>query len=246
METCKNCGAEFDGTFCPQCGQRKNQGRIVLREAARDVLEKYFDLDTPLFRTIRDLFIRPGTLIRNYIFGQRKKYAHPFRYFILVTAIYLIIKSLTGFDPVEAFSQAMGASEMPNPRAPGTKASDFYQEHINSLSLIFVLTLAFFSRLFFRKSGFYFVEYLALSFYTISQYLLILNIIVPFSLLSPKIFLLNYIIVFVYPIYVLVSFHKGNIFWRTAKSILIVLLAWPLYAMLGFMISQLIVTIFAL
>lgn len=243
---CNNCKAEFEGNYCPHCGQRPNSGRIVFRESAKDVLEHYFDFDAPLFRTIRDLFIRPGKLIRNYIYGMRKHYSHPIRYFILVLAIYLIVKNLIGFDPIETFSRAIGAQEMPNPDTTDTKASDFFAEHINSFLPIFAFTLGIFSKLFFWKSKYHFIEHIVLGFYTVSQYMFISIFVILLTLLSPKIFLLNYMIVIGYAAYVFMSFHGG--FWgvRLIKSILGVVLAWLIYAMLGFFLSLIIITSFNL
>jgi len=229
METCKNCGTEFEGNFCPNCGQRPNNGRIVFRESVRDVLEHYFDFDAPLFRTISGLIISPGKVVKEYIKGRRKSYSHPFRYFILVLAIYLIIKNLIDFDPIKTFSEVMGARKMPN-----------------AFLLIYAFTIAVFAKLFNRKSGFYFVEYLSLGFFIVAQYMFFSIFITLSTIISPYFFLLNYFLILVYPSYVLIHFHEGKILSRIFKAFTVSVLAWLLYAFVGQSSAILIVLIFGL
>lgn len=243
---CNNCGTEFEGNFCSNCGQRPNTGRIVFKESVKDVFEHYFDFDAPLFRTIGGLITRPGSLIREYIHGRRKSYSHPFRYFILILAIYLILTNLLGFDPIEVYSEAIGARELPNPNATATKASNYLRDHINSFLLVFAFTLAFYSKIFNRKSGFYFVEYLSLSFFVIAEYLLFSIFVILLTQISVKFFLLNYVIVLLYPMYVLVNFHEGNLAFRILKAFLVAIFAWIGYVIISFTIAFFIVKSFGL
>ncbi|MBO6572390.1 MAG: DUF3667 domain-containing protein [Balneola sp.] len=246
MLVCNNCRTEFEGNFCPNCGQRSNSGRIVFRESVRDVLEHYFDFDAPLIRTVKGLITNPGKLIREYIAGRRKSYSHPFRYFIFVLAIYLILKSFLDFDPIQMVSDLRGVEQVPSPDTTIAKASNYFSNHINAFLLIFALTIALFSKLFNFRSKVYFVEYLTLGFFVIGEYMLFSIFILIASTISAKFFLLNYLVVFLYPVYVLVSFHSGNLFLRILKSLLISVLAWTSYSFLGFTISIFIVKIFGL
>lgn len=246
MIVCNNCGTKFKGNFCPNCGQRPNSGRIVFKETVRDVLEHYFDFDAPLFRTVKGLITNPGNVIQEYIHGKRKKYSHPFRYFILVLAIYLIVKNISGFDPIQTFGEILGAREAPDPNSVITKGSNFFSNHINSFLLIYAFTIAFFSKLFNLKAQYYFIEYLAFGFFVVAQYMFFLVFVMIASFISPYFFLLNYILVFIYPIYVMVNFYKGNLFLKIFKAFLVSILAWSSYAFLGFRISVEIVKIFGL
>lgn len=243
---CNNCGTELSGTFCPSCGQRRNSGRIVLKESAREVLEHYFDFDTPLFRTIKGLTTKPSKIIKEYIFGKRKSYAHPFRYFILVLAVYIIIKNLISFDPIKVFSEVVGAREMPDSNAVSTKGSNFFSSHINSFLFLYTFTLASFAKLFNRKSGFYFIEYLVLGFFVIAQYMFFSIFITLLSNVSPYFFILNYVLILFYPMYVLVTFHEGTMISKTVKAFFVSMLAWFFYALLGQTISIFIVIYFNL
>jgi len=244
METCKNCETKFEGNFCPECGQRPNSGRIIFKDSARDVLEHYFDFDAPLFRTLKGLIVSPGKLIREYIHGKRKKYSHPVRYYVLVLAIYLILQNLIDFDPIQATGEIMGVREQPNPNNPQTKGSYFFRNNINLFLLLYAFFLAVFNKLFFRKSGFYFVEYLALGFFVVAQYIFFTTFVIIGVSISPYIFLFNYFLVLVYPMYVVFRFHEGSWYSRLIKAFFTNFLAWILYVIIGQFISIFIVILF--
>ena len=98
---CLNCDTALrGGDFCSQCGQKATTGRINFRETLNDFLESTFSLKAPLMRTIKLLILNPGKLFREYIDGRRKTYYRPVAFFLLFTAIYLIIKALIHFDPL--------------------------------------------------------------------------------------------------------------------------------------------------
>lgn len=246
MIVCKNCGTKFEGNFCPNCGQRPNTGRIVFRESVRDVLEHYFDFDAPLFRTMKGLIVSPGELIREYIFGKRKKYSHPVRYYILVLAIYLIVQNIIDFDPIKATTEIMGAEQQPNLDSKQTKGSYFFRNNINLFLLFYAFFLAAFNKLFFRKSGIYFIEYLALGFFVVAQYIFFTTFVIIGVSISPYVFLLNYILVLVYPIYIIFKFHDGKWYWKLTKAFFTNLFSWVLYVMAGQTISIFIVIFFDL
>lgn len=46
-----------------------------------------------MFRTIRDLLLRPGYMIRDYLRGMQMAYFPPFKMFFLITALSLVIDS---------------------------------------------------------------------------------------------------------------------------------------------------------
>lgn len=244
--SCKNCGHELTGPWCSACGQKDNKGRILLRDTIREVSSQVFDDKAPLFSTIKELFIRPASMIKDFIGGKRKAYTPPIRYFLLILAVYLVLKGLLSFNPVETFSLAAGQEFQPSPDSVTDKASAFFAEYINIFLIIFAFTLSAFSRLFFRSSGTYFSEYLSLSFYVISQYIFISLFVILGTLWTPKIFLLNYLIVLFYPLAVLYSFHKGNRIWVFLKALCTITLAWILYAFIGHFISVFIVIWFGL
>ena len=86
--TCRNCGTEAPGAFCPSCGQETTlqmpKATTFLREAAG----RYVAFDGRMWRTLFALAFRPGFLTREYLAGRRKRYVRPSR-LVLVLAIVL-------------------------------------------------------------------------------------------------------------------------------------------------------------
>lgn len=86
---CINCGEEFTGRFCPQCGQAGYWNRFSWRQAFLNLLDIWGLGNRPIFRTIRDLFWRPGYMARDYLTGHRQNYFPPFK-LMAVTIVLLI------------------------------------------------------------------------------------------------------------------------------------------------------------
>ena len=72
--TCLCCGTVFHGNFCPVCGQSSKTRRLSMSDIVGHVVMSLAKFDGRLIHTIRDLFTRPGYLIRDYIKGCRAEY----------------------------------------------------------------------------------------------------------------------------------------------------------------------------
>lgn len=255
MEECKNCSRKFSGTFCPDCGQKKNEGTLVLRIIIKDFFEKYWDFDAPFFRTVRELFISPAQMIKSYIRGKRKRYSHPIRYFIAILALFLVTKSVIGFDLINALVDMTGVKH-PSKMAAETARKSFkkflarpiyfFADHLNLFMLLFVFLFSGITRGMFFKSEYTYAEYMTLAFYVLAQYVLFSIGVVFLVKMDPWFYYLNFIFLFFYSIWVLVQFHKGSMIYRIMMSFYTVLISWLLYLVGGFFISQYIVTTFGM
>ncbi len=93
---CLNCGCPLDLTdkFCSNCSQRNTTKQLSINDFFQEFLSSIFTYDSRLRFTIKDLLFKPGTITKNYVRGQRLKYANPFRFFLSVSIIYFIIQGL--------------------------------------------------------------------------------------------------------------------------------------------------------
>lgn len=249
METCKNCDTLTPGNFCPNCGQKSTTAKITFRNLSKDFLATILNLDAPVYKTIARLSTRPGALIRSYIRGKRKSFYNPLRYLVFSMALYLLVKVLIDFDPVATFNAMKGAESSYTVSSstvsePSLDAGQFFSRNINILIFILSFTFAAVAKLFFWRSGITLAEYMVLGLYSVGHYMLIGSMIMLMTLISPKFFILNYLIVLVYFSFVIISFHEGHWLWRSLKGVLAVLFGYFLFAFLGFTISAFILNTF--
>ena len=90
---CCTCGQEYQGSYCPCCGQSARIGRYSFKNALLLFLDVWGMGNRGMFRTLRDLILRPGYLIRDYISGMQMAYFPPFKLLFLLTALLLIVDS---------------------------------------------------------------------------------------------------------------------------------------------------------
>ena len=102
IRTCTNCGEEYTGRFCPQCGQSGVWDRYSWRRVVLNFLDIWGLGNRPMFRTVMELFWRPGYMVRDYLFGHRQLYFPPFKLLAVTMALTLFVNMLTGneFDSV--------------------------------------------------------------------------------------------------------------------------------------------------
>ena len=90
---CLNCGQPLDlsDVYCPYCSQLNSTKALSLKDFIGEFVNSIVSYDSRLRYTVFDLLFRPGRITRNYVEGQRLKYANPFRFFLSVSIIYFIL-----------------------------------------------------------------------------------------------------------------------------------------------------------
>ncbi|MCE2613990.1 DUF3667 domain-containing protein [Flavobacteriaceae bacterium D16] len=237
--TCKNCGAFSSGKYCPDCGQRMAVHKVTFGETFSDLIDTLFSVNAPLFVTLRELIVSPGKLLRNYLGGQRKKYYKPVAFFILTTVLYIVIRTIIGFDPFrnDAFQVQDGADGA----TKFEEARNYFLLNINNLLFIFVFTLAIFSKLFYHRR-YSLAEFLVISFYLLGIYTLLSTIdIVIIQFITDKAQGVRILVMMIYFIYAMLSLLKKPIFVVVLKSIVVYLLSFVFYFAMSYGLSYLIV-----
>jgi hypothetical protein len=91
MKQCRNCQTTFEGTFCPNCGQKDVDLERALGELVGEVLRETLDVDGRAWRTIRALFLRPGELTSEYLLGRRRSYTPPLRLYLAISLAFFVL-----------------------------------------------------------------------------------------------------------------------------------------------------------
>ena len=88
---CATCGTHFKGNYCPRCGQSAIVGRYSFKKALLLFLDVWGLGNRSMFRTVRDLLLRPGYMIRDYLKGMQMAYFPPFKMFFLLAALSVLV-----------------------------------------------------------------------------------------------------------------------------------------------------------
>ena len=139
---CATCGTQFQGNFCPRCGQSAQIGRYSFKKAFLLFLDVWGLGNRGMFSTVRDLILRPGYMIRDYLQGMQMAYFPPFQMFFLLIALSLLVE--TGMNirmenrmemAQEQFAKGMpeaiaGDKNLQEDHAAGTDNSELSSEEL--------------------------------------------------------------------------------------------------------------------
>ena len=96
IHCCSSCGTEYEGNFCPRCGQSASIGRFSFKKAVLLFLDVWGMGNRSMFRSLRDLILRPGYMICDYLSGMQSAYFPPFKmFFVLLTIMFVIDKGFS-------------------------------------------------------------------------------------------------------------------------------------------------------
>ena len=116
--TCRNCGADAPGAYCPSCGQETTialpKAGVFMREAAG----RYVAFDGTMWRTLALLLARPGFLTREYLRGRRVRYVRPARLVLVLAIVLFAAIRITG-DDRHVLIAVNPSSPVPRADAPG-------------------------------------------------------------------------------------------------------------------------------
>ena len=165
--TCQNCGHHYADAFCSHCGQ-KTAHRITLKHIGHDLVHAFTHADKGFFFLLKQLFIRPGVVAREYIVeGKRKKYFNPFQYLLIIGSIGVIIAVNTHlFEKSMALDTTATAIEKDNQIAG---IASLFSKYYNFILLINIPFLALGSYWVFKKHKFNYAEHLTLNTFFVAQ-----------------------------------------------------------------------------
>ena len=139
---CLNCGTEFEGKFCPECGQSAETGRFTMRFIIENLMAAFISKDGGIWFTLKNLFSRPGAMIVDILNGKRRRYFSPFPMLIFALTVYILLASLTGSrdyyrEAEEKFSNIeISAGDEPAEQSTDVEQGKDYTKRFNSVKRI--------------------------------------------------------------------------------------------------------------
>ena len=171
---CANCDRAIAGPeqkFCPACGQPTPAHRIDWHFLGHELEHSVLHMDRGIFYSLKELMLRPGHLMRNYIEGRRANQVKPLLLLMISAAAVLLLgKFLVGGDIVGSSIQAglpqAGGNEGVDPALltnTFTAVKDWFNVHLTAYTLLCLPLEAAAFWLAFRGRGLNYPEWLVIS-----------------------------------------------------------------------------------
>jgi hypothetical protein len=173
--TCKKCSHDITGNYCANCGYCATLKRIDSHYISHEVLH-ILHFEKGFFYTAKELLIRPGHSIREFIASDRSKHMKPIVFLIVTSLMYTIIANLFHADEIYSteFQQLMGESTV-------NKIWHWIQTHYGYANIMMGTFLALGVRLLFRKYKYNLFEIIVLTLFVTGEGMLILTFVAFFT-----------------------------------------------------------------
>lgn len=153
MTTCTNCNQAFNGNYCGSCGQAAKLKRIDGKYVLHEIIH-VLHLEKGILYTIREMLLRPGKSVRDYIFENRTRLVKPIIFVIVTSLIYTVVSHWFHVPEKETFQQKQ-------PEAV-TVIFGWISHHFGYANMMMGVFIALWLKVFFRKQPFNFFEILIL------------------------------------------------------------------------------------
>jgi hypothetical protein len=94
MTLCNNCSTQITQNYCPNCGNSAQLKKIDSHYVSHEFLH-LFHIEKGFLYTAKELLVRPGDSIREFIRENRSKHMKPIGFLILSSLIYTIIAAIS-------------------------------------------------------------------------------------------------------------------------------------------------------
>ncbi len=194
---CKNCGQHLllHQKFCHQCGQKTATHRIDFHFLIHEIQHGIFHVDGGILYTLRQLFTRPGHMLRDYLEGKRQQHFKPLLLVVILGSLCSLIQYF--LKPDKKGVQVQGSLPDNISDATASKYIDFqgfieyFREIFNWLGGHFAITvllmlpaaaLGFY--LGFRKYRYNYAEWLVILLFLTAQSLAVYAFFIPLNQLA--------------------------------------------------------------
>lgn len=153
MKNCKNCDSKLTGDFCQNCGLPKEPRRINGQYIISEISGLFFFEKGGLY-TVKELSIRPGATIRNFIDGDRKRIVRPIIFLIVCSLIYTVAQQIFSFEAGYINYSTADAKDTPFM----VKIFDWFSTNFGYANILMAIFIAFWVKILFKKHNYNFFE----------------------------------------------------------------------------------------
>ncbi|CCH52295.1 hypothetical protein BN8_01284 [Fibrisoma limi BUZ 3] len=244
---CQNCDHEYTGRYCSQCGQRADTHRINWHYIWHEIPHSVWHVDHGIAYTLRQLTVRPGHTIREFLEGKRVNHYRPLALLLMLSAVLLFVQHGLGVSYMKA-SQAMLDSKQASADAQAFQNQLFeWMDHNQTLVYILMIPfLAFGNWFMFRRQRYNYPEMMVVqTFVTNFTMLMSLAIVVLFWALGGSVeaykIIMGVSVVAMFGYYALTYYQlfqgRLGIFSVVWRSVVAYALSYLLFIALGMLIG---------
>ncbi|MBK5719430.1 DUF3667 domain-containing protein [Dysgonomonas sp. Marseille-P4677] len=239
---CKNCNNPVDNNYCGFCGQSAKTGRINLHYFIHEIQHSLLHIDKGILYTTKELLIRPGVTIREYLNGKRVNHFKPFAFVIILGTIYTFVAHFFNLYPENEIItfELSNHQEVAN---INKVIIDWIYSHYSLIMLSLIPFSAIASYIIFRKKGYNYPEHIIIYSYITGIQILLLLIAYPlyYFLHFTSTYYIILSLSFIYNIIVLVLLFKDRSwFITTLKALLSIMLSTTFIFIVSIIISILV------
>ncbi|MCL2416581.1 MAG: DUF3667 domain-containing protein [Bacteroidales bacterium] len=148
MDNCKNCTEPINGNFCSNCGRPAELRRIDKYYIWQEIAG-FFRANKGFLYTVKGMLIAPGNTVRQFIAEDRHRFVKPITFVIITSLFYALISY---FFQIGVKDLGLYGDEF----TPTTVLIFHWMafEYPGYSAILQGLYMAFWIKLFFRKSGY--------------------------------------------------------------------------------------------
>lgn len=217
----------FEGNFCGNCGQNAKVKKINLKYLMDEIPDSLFQVNRGFLYTVKQLTLRPGHSIQEFLEGKRKPYYKPFAFFLITSTVYFLLPYLLDKntfidDLLLGFRDGMKENNV----SADSGILDWISKNQNYFILLFLPLFSFASYLAFIKSKYNYFEHLVINMY-ITGYQMIIYLIFSFVFFEENLLITAPLIIgFVYNFWTFNQLFEDKKIWN---KILWLILAYIIF-----------------
>lgn len=202
LEYCKKCGKVLSGDYCSHCGFPKKIKRIDKQYIFYEI-GSVLNFDKGIFYTIKELLIRPGKTVQEFILEDRNRIVKPIVFIIVCSLVYSIFQQIFNFEDGYVGYSFEKESAI-------TSIFDWVSKNYGYSNILMGIFIAFWIKIFFKKYSYNFYEILILLCFVMGIGMLLFACFgIVDSLIDLKIIDKGYLIGILYILWAIVQFFDN-------------------------------------
>lgn len=212
LNYCGKCNEEISESISSGDGNpnkpKRIDGKYILAE-----IGSVLNFDKGFFYTMRELMLRPGVTIRDFLQYERSRLVKPIIFIIVTSFIYTILREMLGFEDGYIYVDSAD-------RSTSTIIFEWIIDNYGYGNLIMGIFIAFWTKIIFRKYGYNFYEILILLCYVMGIGMLILALFGTIEgVTNLKVLQFGGMAFFVYSLWAIGQFFDKRKFWNYGKAL---------------------------